>query len=294
MASIVEDNGWLSVKNSQIVNEMSQPIALRGMSSHGLQWFGNVVTKDALKELVDTWKIDVFRAAMYTAQGGYAENPSVKNKVIEIVDTAITLGIYVIIDWHILYDNNPQIYQSKAIEFFSEMADKYKNVPNVIYEICNEPNGNISWSGNIKPYAMAVIKAIRAKDPRNLIMIGSGSWSQNIQDPANDPINGTNLVYTLHFYAGTHGTWLADRIDYAMKKGLAIYVSEWGTTGSSGNGALNLDAAKWWLDFLDSRHVGWANWSYSNASESSAALTWNKSLSQSGGWVKDRLVKAKQ
>ena len=281
----------LNVKKSQIVGDNGFPIQLRGMSSHGLQWFGHVVNRESLKDLVDRWGITVFRAAMYTAQGGYINDRRIKDKVIGIVDTAIELGIWVVIDWHILYDNNPQMHQSEAMEFFADMSKRYAGIPNVIYEICNEPNGNVSWRGNIKPYAEAVIKEIRKNDPKNLIIVGSGSWSQDIHDPANDPIKADNIAYAVHFYAGSHGKWLRDRIDFAMGKGIAVVATEWGTTGSSGNGSVYINESREWLDFLDSRKISWINWSYSNAGESSAALLKDGRLSQSGQWVKSRMLK---
>jgi endoglucanase len=286
----VDKFGQLSVKGNNIVDSTGQPVALRGVSSHGLQWFGNVITKEALIDQVENWNATVFRIAMYTAQGGYIENPGIKNKVIQIVDWAIELGIYVIIDWHILYDNNPQIHQKQSIEFFKEMSAKYAGIPNIIYEICNEPNGSVSWGGNIKPYAIEVIKAIRANDKLNVVLVGSGSWSQNIHDPANDPLGFANIAYTLHFYAGTHTSWLRDRLDYARNKGIAIFVSEWGTTNSSGNGALFLNDSDTWLKFLKDRSIGWVNWSYSNASETSAILTWNYQLTNSGNYVKRKML----
>jgi endoglucanase len=289
MATPVEQYGQLSVKGNNIVDSTGQPIALKGMSSHGLQWFGKLVTKDALIDQRDNWGAKIFRAAMYTVQGGYVEHPEVKEKVKEIVDWAIELGIYVIVDWHILYDNNPQTHQKESIAFFKEISAKYAGIPNIIYEICNEPNGGISWGGNIKPYAIEVTKAIRANDKTNLILVGSGAWSQNIHDAANDPLQFPNIAYTLHFYAGTHTGWLRDRIDYARSKGIAIYVSEWGTTNSSGNGALFINESNVWLKFLADRSIGWTNWSFSNASETSAALTWNYQLTNSGRYVKQKI-----
>lgn len=285
----VAAHGQLAVKGSDIVNQYGEAVALKGMSTHGLQWFGNIITKERMTDLRDNWKTTIIRSAMYTKEGGYIDNPSVKNKMIEIINWSIELGMYVIVDWHILRDNNPQTYQAQSIDFFSDISSRYAGYPNVIYEICNEPNGNISWSGNIKPYAMEVAKAIRQNDPNNIILVGSGNWSQNIQDPAADPLPYSNTAYTLHFYAGTHGQWLRDRIDQARSKGIAIYVSEWGVTDSSGGGAIYLDASKTWLDFLAKRNIGWTNWTYSNAGESSAALTGNFQLTQSGQFVKNNM-----
>ncbi|MBQ4796798.1 cellulase family glycosylhydrolase, partial [Pectobacterium versatile] len=109
--------------------------------------------------------------------------------------------MYVIIDWH---SHSAENNRSEAIRFFQDMARKYGNKPNVIYEIYNEPL-QVSWSNTIKPYAEAVISAIRAIDPDNLIIVGTPSWSQNVDEASRDPINGKNIAYTLHFYAGTHG-----------------------------------------------------------------------------------------
>lgn len=162
----VDQNGYLRVVGNQLCNQQGQPIQLRGMSSHGLQWYfaAKFVNQDCLKYLRDNWHISVFRLAMYTREGGYIDNPAVADKVKTGVDAAIKLGIYVIIDWHILSDKNPMVYQAQAIGFFKQMATLYGKYPNILYEICNEPNGEDSWAIRIKPYAETVLPVIRAID----------------------------------------------------------------------------------------------------------------------------------
>lgn len=289
LSSPLDDHGQLSIKGSQIIDEKGLSVDLRGVSSHGLQWFGKDITRERLQDLRDGWGIKVFRIAMYTDQGGYISNRSLKNKVTQVADWAIELGIYFIIDWHILFDGNPQKYQKESIEFFKEMATRYRSHPNTIYEICNEPNGNVSWHGNIKPYAEALVKTIRDIDDKNLIIIGSGNWSQNIHDPANDPVRGSNLIYAVHFYAGTHGDWLMKRIDYALSKGIPVFASEWAMTNSTGGGSLFYRESNVWMSFLKLRSIGWTAWSYSTAGESSALLRGN-GLSESGKYVKGKVA----
>ncbi|WP_078554170.1 cellulase family glycosylhydrolase [Bacillus alkalicellulosilyticus] len=284
----VAQYGQIKVSGNQLVSQSGQPIQLKGMSSHGLQWYGGYVNKDSIKWLRDDWGINVFRAAMYTSSGGYISNPSVKEKVKEAVEAAIDLGIYVIIDWHILSDNDPNMYKQQSKEFFREMATLYGHYPNVIYEIANEPNGsNVTWNNSIKPYAEEVIPVIRAIDPDNIIIVGTGTWSQDIHHAADNPLNYSNIMYALHFYAGTHGQFLRDRIDYAMNKGAAIFVSEWGTSDASGNGGPYLTQAKQWTDFMDSRKLSWANWSLADKAEASAALL--PGASTRGGWTTGQL-----
>ncbi|OUL06462.1 cellulase family glycosylhydrolase [Bacillus spizizenii] len=278
----VSINGQLSIKGTQLVNQNGKAVQLKGISSHGLQWYGDFVNKDSLKWLRDDWGITVFRAAMYTADGGYIDNPSVKNKVKEAVEAAKELGIYVIIDWHILNDGNPNQNKEKAKEFFKEMSSLYGSTPNVIYEIANEPNGDVNWKRDIKPYAEEVISVIRKNDPDNIIIVGTGTWSQDVNDAADDQLKDANVMYALHFYAGTHGRFLRDKANYALSKGAPIFVTEWGTSDASGNGGVFLDQSREWLNYLNSKNISWVNWNLSDKQESSSAL--KPGASKTGGW----------
>ena len=285
----VDQKGYLRVVGNQLCNQQGQPIQLRGMSSHGLQWYfaAKFVNQDCLKYLRDNWHISVFRLAMYTREGGYIDNPAVADKVKTGVDAAIKLGIYVIIDWHILSDKNPMVYQAQAIGFFKQMATLYGKYPNILYEICNEPNGEDSWAIRIKPYAETVLPVIRAIDRKNIIIVGAPTWSQNVDVIADSPLKGKNIMYTCHFYAGTHGQYLRDKITYARKKGLAVFATEWGTTNSSGNGPIYQTETQDWMKYLNSNKISWCNWSLCDKNEGSAALM--PGADETGNWTDDDL-----
>lgn len=294
----VSQNGWLQVKGTQLCGETGEPVVLRGMSSHGLQWFGEFAGARAVQNTAAAGA-NVFRAAMYTGEGGYLSQPeAMKARVTTAVDAAIACGLYVIIDWHILSDGDPLAHAAEAEAFFSDMAQRYRDTPNVLYEICNEPNGGVTWQGNVKPYAQRVIAAIRKYSPRGVILVGTPTWSQDIHLAAADPLEGENLMYTLHFYAGTHGAQLRERLDAAQKAGLPVFVSEWGTSRADGSGGVFLEEAKIWLDFLDARGISWCNWSLCDKPETSAALrpgtdangTWTEAdLTPSGRFAFSRL-----
>lgn len=278
----VTENGRLQVKGTQLCNEKGDPIVLHGMSTHGLQWYGQFCSEGAVKTTADHGA-NLLRLAMYTAENGYISNPTtMENWVTDGVAAAVKNDMYVIIDWHILSDGNPNTYKTQALAFFRKMAKKYKDTPSVIFEICNEPNGNVSWSGEVKPYAQDVVNAIRAEGADNVILIGSPTWSQDVHLAAADPVTGSNLMYTLHFYAGTHGQDLRSRAENAMKSGLPLFVSEWGTSRADGSGGVYLREAGEWLDFLDRYGVSWANWSLCDKGETSAAL--KPGASSGGGW----------
>ncbi len=296
-SSVVSRYNFLQVKNGRLCDHKGTPIQLKGMSTLGL-W--SSYSGETVKNLVRDWHISVLRVAMYTRENGFIEEPSFKEKVKRLVDAAIAEGIYVIVDWHILSDGDPNQYRSQSRAFFVEMAKRYGKLPNLIYEICNEPNGDaVSWEGRIKPYAEFIIPAIRAIDPDNIIVVGTDTWSQGVKAAAENPLKFTNIMYALHFYAGTHGQSLRNNAEDALSKGIGIFVTEWGVSDCTGGGGVFLETAQQWLDWMDKHKLSWVNWSFSNKNESSAALLpgtgmggpWSDSeLSVSGKWIKKKIM----
>lgn len=303
--SSVSYNGWLKVDGADLVNEKGEKVQLRGLSSHGIQWFYDLVTYDNLKTLKEDWNSNVFRIAMYTNpdESGYVSNPDeMKEKVYSIVDMAIDLDMYVIVDWHVLNDKNPQVYQEDAKLFFSELSSKYKDTPNVIYEICNEPNGNeAKWNENIKPYAEYVIPTIRENSPKSVVIVGTPRWSSNIYEVMGNTLEYSNVLYACHFYAGSNGEGLRHDIDLLREKNIAIFVSECGITDATGSGEIYTDKFEEWINFLNERNISWVFWSLSNKDEESSVLNTeyyagaegsiNDYLSDTGVIVKELLTK---
>lgn len=277
----------LKVKGTRLVNEKGKTVQLRGVSTHGLSWYPEYVNQKAFSYMKKNWNINAVRLAMYTGEyNGYCTGDSANRKALEKridqgVKYAAKAGLYVIIDWHILSDGNPRTYEKEAVAFFKKMASKYKNYTNVIYEICNEPNGGTSWE-DIKTYAGKVVKAIRSKDKHAVILIGTPNWSQDVDVAVQSPVKGKNLMYTLHFYAGTHGEYLRQKAQTALDRGLPLFVSEFGISDASGNGALNKEEGSRWMKFLKSNKISYMGWNLSNKGESSALI---KSASQkTSGW----------
>lgn len=284
--TVVERFGRLRVEGTQLVAEDGRPVQLRGMSSHGLQWAGKFANEDVLRWLRDDWNIQVWRAALYLTEGGYIQQKSLKFTLEEGIEAAIELGIYVIIDWHVHLDRDPRVYQDQAIEFFREMSEKYGSYPNIIYEICNEPNGSsVTWSRAIKPYAEAVIPVIRENDPYNIIIVGTPSWSQDVDFAAFDQLDFPNVMYTLHFYAGSHGQELKNKVNMAVGMGLPIFVTECGTTQNTGGGGVFEAEFLEWLSFLKGHGISWVNWSVTNKGEDSGILVFNADRDGRGGWT---------
>ena len=294
----VLEHGRLKVQGTQIIDETGEPIQLKGVSTHGIQWFPEYVSLDAFRTMRDDWNINVVRLAMYTDPNvGYDE--TLHALVEKGVEYAVELDLYVIIDWHILSDGNPNLSKDRAIKFFDTMSKKYKDTPNVLYEICNEPNGDVTWARDIKPYATSLINVIRENDKDGLIIVGTPTWSQDVDLVAKEPIeNQENILYALHFYAATHKDGLRDKLSKALEQGLPIFVSEFGLSEASGNGEIDEKQGDIWLDVLDSNGIGYVAWNLSNKNETSALIRseveklsdWKTSdLKQWGQWYINRI-----
>jgi len=300
--TIVDRYGRLKVTGSHVTAENGDKISFAGNS---LFWSNAGDTADyynaeSVNHLADDWRSYIIRPALGVKENwdggtGYIDNPQQqKAKIRKVIDAAIAKGIYVIIDWH---THAAEQYTAEATDFFREMAQLYGQYDNVIYEIYNEPLNSTSWD-TVKNYANPVIAAIRSQDPDNLIIVGTPTWSQDVHIAAANPITGDpNLAYTMHFYANTHGQWLRDRTLQAMNSGIAIFVTEFGTTDASGNGGYNPGQSQVWLDFLISNNISYVNWTISDKNEDSCVVRpnmglqglLNGNLTDSGNFIRDHM-----
>lgn len=284
--------GRLHVKGTKLVDKKGHEVQLRGVSTHGLSWYPQYVNDKCFAQLHDKWGANVVRLAMYTEEyngycSGDAKNRSdLKKRIKKGVRLAKKHKMYVIVDWHILSDGNPNSHKKEAKAFFREMSREFKGYNNVIYEICNEPNNGTSWK-EIKSYARSVISTIRKNDKKAVIVVGTPTWSQDVDQAAADPIKGDNIMYALHFYAATHKTDLRNKMTAAINKGLPVFVTEYGICDASGNGAIDKKEADRWIQTMDEYGVSYIAWNLSNKQESSSII--KSSCSKVSGFKKSDL-----
>jgi endoglucanase len=283
-AQPVKTHGQLKVEGTKLLDEKGNPVVLRGMSYGWHNFWPRFYNPESVKWLYEDWGCTVVRAAMgVEPKDGYLEKPEwSKEKIRAVVDGAIKEGVYVIIDWH-----SHNINLKEAKEFFTEMATTYGKYPNVIYEIFNEPDKE-TWK-EVKAYSTEVISAIRAVDPDNIILVGNPHWDQDIHIVADDPLTGfNNLMYTVHFYAATHKQSLRERCDKALAKGIPIFISESAGMEASGDGPINDEEWRKWIEWAESNEVSWVTWSVSDKNETCSVLL--PAAGSTGGW-KDNEMK---
>jgi len=302
----------LHVEGTKLVNESGSEVVFRGMSFGWHNIWPRFYNEEAVKYLHDDWGCNIFRAAIGADDHALADNPGIKGGytsepefaldcAYKVIEGAIATGSYVIVDWH-----SHSIHLEEARSFFTAIATKYKGCPNIIYELFNEPVcfsfengsenpyedlGNIDkmdeyWEA-LKEYATSLIETITAIDGNEpVILMGCPSWDQRIDLPASSPIEGyANLMYTMHFYAATHGQWLRDATDAAIAAGIPVFISECAGCEADGNGFLDKEAWKTYSDWATAHGMSMMAWSISDKVETCSMLT--KEASSEGSWEGD-------
>ena len=303
----VEANGQLRVCGRQLCNRAGKPIQLRGMSTHGIQWYANCATAGSLDVLAGEWRADVLRISMYVQEGGYETDPrGFTDMVHEYIELATARGMYAIVDWHMLSPGDPNENLDRARTFFAEIADRHRDKTNVLYEIANEPSG-VTW-GTIKTYADQIIPVIRERDPEAVVLVGTPDWSSlgvsgsggaaTISAIAANPVAAGNVMYVFHFYAASHDDLYYDTFASAADR-LPLFVTEFGTQEYTGDGPNNFVMAQRYLDLMASKKISWVNWNFSDDFRSGAVFTTGTCasgqfggtarLKPAGSWIRDRI-----
>ena len=275
----------LQVSGGVLVDAKERPVALRGMSTHGLGWYPRYLNAGAMKTLKQ-YGANVIRLAMYTeTSSGYLEEPRNLDFVYIGIENAIAENLYVIVDWHILSDGNPLTHMEEAIAFFSEISERYGQTPNILYEICNEPNGDTTWE-DITAYAAMVIPAIRKNAPEAVVLVGTPNYSSRLRDAMASPLPFSNLLYSCHKYIDVspeaedlQAYWLQK----AVETGFPVFVTEWGINGSEGEN-MDLANARQFVKFLNENQISWCGWALSNAEEIHGTISPDSDKLSGWGW----------
>lgn len=299
----VAANGQLAVCGVRLCNEQGEQIQLRGMSTHGTQWYSQCVTAGSLDTLAYDWDADVVRISTYVQEGGYETDPAGYTALVNrYIDLLTARGLYVIVDWHMLDPGDPHVNLERARTFFTAIAERNDGKNNIIYEVANEPNG-VSWQ-TIKRYHEQIVPVVRAKDPDAVVLLGTRAWSSlgvsdgaNESEVVNNPVDASNVMYTFHFYAASHGQEYLDALSRAADR-IPMFITEFGTQNYAGEGANDFAMSQRYLDLAAAKKISWVNWNFSDDHRSGAVLTEGSCasgsfgtdrLKESGRWIRDRI-----
>lgn len=253
----------LNVSGRYLVNSKGNKVVLHGVSLGWHNWHYKFYTPEIVQHVKSDWNANIIRAAMgVEPKNAYLKKPQqAVSYITAVADAAIDADMYVIIDWH-----SHNRYPEDAKAFFTKMAKRYKGMPNVMYEIYNEPIED-SWE-EVKEYAEEIIQSIRAIDKEAIIIVGTPHWDQDVHIAAENPIVGyKNIMYSLHFYAGSHQSKIREQANDALQKGLPLFVSECASMDATGDGPINIEEWNRWVSWMKQNDISWIAWSVSDKKE---------------------------
>ncbi len=288
-------SGHLHVQGSVLADQNGKEVQLRGVSTHGLTWYPQYINAPFIKSISEDWNCNFIRYAMYSDIYCGEEKDLSMELLIKGIDAAIAADMYVLVDWHILNDYDPNMNKAEAIEFFDTVSRKYPDSPNLIYEICNEPNGETDWSDVVR-YSNEVIPVIRRNSPDAVIVVGTPEYDRNLGGSLMRPLEFDNVMYVLHFYTATHHEGLRGELQAAYDAGLPVFISECGISQASGDGTIDFQSAVEWFTYLKEKNISYAVWSLSDKDESSAffkpgfepaGVPEEDDLTDTGKWIRE-------
>ncbi len=283
----VTAHGQLSVQGRHLISENGEIVQLRGISSHGLNWYPKYTNASAMATLKE-YGANVFRIAMYSAQNGsYIEEPEQnKTYMYMAVENVLSQDMYAIIDWHILKDENPLVYLDEAKEFFEEISSYYAGNKGIIYEICNEPNGNTTWK-DVVEYANIIIPIIRSNSPDAVIIVGTPNFCTDLESAMSDPLIYDNIMYSYHKYidATVEEELGIEQLKKAIREDFPVFVSEWGIDYEEGTELLDFDTAYAFVAGMRQYDISWCVWALSNKGEPHSIL--KEDCDKISGWSEE-------
>lgn len=298
----VKSHGALRVDGASLCDENGNPVVLRGMSSHGISWYPRYLNGGAMKTLKE-YGANLFRIAAYTEpSGAYLENPDRTLDYLYMgAESALAEDLYVILDWHILNDSDPNEHIEEAKDFFDQLSAHYADEPGILYEICNEPNGDVTWE-QISAYAEEVIPVIRKNTPDAVILVGTPNYCSHLDGPLSDPLPFENIMYSYHRYVDIsveEAGWAGPFQKYT-EQGLPVFVTEWGVSAGEqayfedeeesqpADAELYPETAEPFLDAMDRYQISWAGWALCNKAEWHSAI--RPDCTKYSGWDEDDLT----
>ena len=289
-------SGQLSVKHGILTNEKGDPAFLHGVSTHGINWYPDYINEPLFQDLSSNWNCNLIRLAMYSED--YLKYPKENLAILHKgIEAAIESDMYVIVDWHILEDRDPNQHIQEAEQFFAGIAEEYAGVPNVLYEICNEPNGPVTWE-DICSYANELIPLIRSYSPEAVIFVGTPDYDRDLTSPQEAPLPFENIMYSFHFYTASHHEEMLQILSDAVDADLPVFITECGITEENGDGRIDYEYAEKWYTYLAEHQLGFVVWNLSNKQESSSFIKAtstacfalrDEDLTDTGKWVRSLL-----
>ncbi|MEE4287637.1 MAG: cellulase family glycosylhydrolase [Mariniphaga sp.] len=132
----------------------------------------------------------------------YTIYSSFLNRIKQVVDSALSNGLYAIINMHhheALYEN-PDSQKERFIAQWKQISAFFKDYPDsLLFELMNEPHGNLTpekWN----EFYLEVLDSIRTDNPERIVLIGTPEYGGLGGLPYLEIPDDENIILTVHYY----------------------------------------------------------------------------------------------
>ena len=289
----------LKVTRNKIINEHDETVLLRGVNRAGLEWSAHdTQIVHSVCEVCDDWNANIVRLPVSQDRWfGKAPDQDAKDYSVEayrkmvdsILEELTKRGKYLLLDLHWsncgIWGKNigqHKLPDENSILFWKDAAARYKNHPNIIFGLYNEPH-DVTWDewhygGMVEEKGITyhavgmqeLLDAIRSTGALNIAVIGGLDWGYSLEGiPTKHEIqdfNGNGIIYDSHVYPWKELDW--DNKVTIMADKYPILIGECGHYGDAAKpneGVQKLPCGQWMprlLNWIEEHNYHLTAWDF--------------------------------
>ena len=315
----------LHTKGKKVLDAGGKRVWLYGVNIASLEWCsGGENIEESVNRAINDWKVNLIRLPLAQDQwfgkmtnqtdGGAAYRALVD----KLVDACAAGRVYINLDLH-WSDCGKWVNEGgtlgqhsmpdkNSITFWQDMATRYKNQPNVMFDLYNEPH-DVSFAiwrdggtvtdksehrkaGHAKVIYEAVglqklYDTVRATGATNVVAVGGLDWAYDLSGVLRGyGIKGSNLIYETHPYQNKKD-WDKNFGDTSWK--YPVYMGEWGFGARNTNG---LGYAQGLMQYARKHKLHWTAWDMHITAGPTLIKNWDYEPTVCGQFVKEQLAAA--
>ncbi len=315
----------LHTRGKKVLNASGKPVWLYGVNIASLEWStdGEHI-EESVNRAINDWKVNLIRLPLAQDQwfgkmmnqtdGGAAYRALVD----KLVDTCAAGHVYIDLDLHWSdagkwvneggKSGQHSMPDKNSVAFWQDMATRYKNWPNVIFDLYNEPRdvsfavwrdgGTVTEKPDRKKTGQAKVTyeavglqklydTVRATGATNVVTVGGLDWAYDLSGVLQGyGIKGSNLIYETHPYQEKKN-WDKNFGDTSWK--YPVYMGEWGFGVRNTNG---LGYAQSLMQYARKHKLHWTAWDMHPVAGPALIKNWDYEPTVCGQFVKEQLAAA--
>lgn len=264
-------NGLYYTVGNKVLTPSGQVHVFKGVAMPAMSWQSGMNGELTIQQVhaVKAWGVNLVRLPLNINH--WRDNKdNYRANIKTIVGWIKADGMDIMLDLHSAelpgHTGGPaRMAPRQAITFWQQVATEYKNDPDIIFELFNEPHDITAgeWRDGSSEFAgfQEMYNAVRSTGAQNIVLVAGTNWAYDLSFVKTHRINGVNIMYSTHPYNGGDRIAAIQERDYGfiVTQNIApVMLTEFGNTTDDCN-ALHTRTT---LDYARSKGMSWVAWAY--------------------------------